>query len=1001
VTDGATRSMSDKRIDGPDDALATTDAKAVVSPMAVSGRTSRGHRRYHACTFLVVGFLLASFGMPPNQAGAVNGDCIQPSTRGVSPTASDCLFVLRAAVGLVTCEPACICAPRGNLPITAGDALVCLKSVVGQSVSLSCPCPPVVARIEIEPGAILLTVAEQTASLDARAFDKNDQPMDVEFAWESTDPDSVSVQQDGSITSHVSPGSAQIIAKAGGRSSPPLLVVVATPVPGASLVFDEDILEMPKPENEDGEYAIGSRYTIVLDNAETPEVGTILLAAESAPVGGRVVGVEARQDGSLLVTLEVVPIAEMFDELLVDEVVGLSSAALEFPAKVLADYEIAQASDGVIFFEPRDGVSSSGAASPGARHVGPGPSGMNASLDGAQGTSALGPFSCQFTTTFPLVSLVAPSFAVTPDLDFVFAYDSGAGDFERLELKGSVKVELKNESQLTAAFEGKVECSVELVALTIPIGGPLAFVIGGHVPLGVGFELGGKTTVASVGFEAAVEASAAFNLGLACPGTQPCEFLHSLNGQADGKIQVRNLPDFADDLSDFLDNARVEPGVLVFGFAKLALGNRFFESLRFEALDVKTGLSAAANLASIPTQLLDENYASDAKLSLEAVAGAGKSFNSLLGLLQVTVVKLESKLSIPLSRSPSALQARADVADFDVGDTVLFTVTLDPETVDFLPIGYNVEQVRIYRLVDLPDLTRRPVMIASKTASTDQVAFQLQWIASEDGEIDSDFFAMVTTILPAAVPLELAPVVAAPPTTTTTTSSTTTTTLPTGNVVASYRYSRVFALALADATPEFRNSTVDQTEHTSFVFSPMTAQAEQSDEGTISSEMVTATATATASTSPELTSNATEGIVRLQDSGTAAGESFLSHSFGSTAAGSHALAILVIDFTVKQATPFHLVAEIEQSVAVLGNCRKEVKLTRFSPFGDVAIVNSADLADPSGTGTAEIDVTGTLTTSTYRLTAEVSCTPLRGGSGLIDVSASYDVDLRIGSAVIP
>jgi len=61
-------------------------------------------------------------------------------TNGSQPTASDCLFILRTAVGAVTCDPACICAPKGSLPTTATDALVCLKKAVGQGVALNCPC---------------------------------------------------------------------------------------------------------------------------------------------------------------------------------------------------------------------------------------------------------------------------------------------------------------------------------------------------------------------------------------------------------------------------------------------------------------------------------------------------------------------------------------------------------------------------------------------------------------------------------------------------------------------------------------------------------------------------------------------------------------------------------------------------------------------------------------------------------------------------------------------
>jgi hypothetical protein len=76
----------------------------------------------------------------PLPALAVLGDCGQPVTNGPSPTATDCLFILQASVDLAACNPECICALRGSLPVSATDALVCLSLSVGQPVTLDCPC---------------------------------------------------------------------------------------------------------------------------------------------------------------------------------------------------------------------------------------------------------------------------------------------------------------------------------------------------------------------------------------------------------------------------------------------------------------------------------------------------------------------------------------------------------------------------------------------------------------------------------------------------------------------------------------------------------------------------------------------------------------------------------------------------------------------------------------------------------------------------------------------
>jgi hypothetical protein len=75
-----------------------------------------------------------------SQAAADQGDCGQPASSGPEPVATDCLYILNVAVGLLTCSPECACAPKGSLPISATDALTCLASVVGGSVAPDCPC---------------------------------------------------------------------------------------------------------------------------------------------------------------------------------------------------------------------------------------------------------------------------------------------------------------------------------------------------------------------------------------------------------------------------------------------------------------------------------------------------------------------------------------------------------------------------------------------------------------------------------------------------------------------------------------------------------------------------------------------------------------------------------------------------------------------------------------------------------------------------------------------
>ncbi len=88
---------------------------------------------------LVVALALAFVVSAASAASAQQ--CSQPVSSGESPVATDCLFILNAAVGLQTCETACICDVNGTggAP-NATDALICLNVAVGIDVSLDCPC---------------------------------------------------------------------------------------------------------------------------------------------------------------------------------------------------------------------------------------------------------------------------------------------------------------------------------------------------------------------------------------------------------------------------------------------------------------------------------------------------------------------------------------------------------------------------------------------------------------------------------------------------------------------------------------------------------------------------------------------------------------------------------------------------------------------------------------------------------------------------------------------
>ncbi len=82
-------------------------------------------------------FLLCS-----RPAWAATGDCGQPISNGDSPTATDALAALRAAVGSLVCE-LCVCDVDDSGVISATDALTILSVAVGNPLVLACAaCEP-------------------------------------------------------------------------------------------------------------------------------------------------------------------------------------------------------------------------------------------------------------------------------------------------------------------------------------------------------------------------------------------------------------------------------------------------------------------------------------------------------------------------------------------------------------------------------------------------------------------------------------------------------------------------------------------------------------------------------------------------------------------------------------------------------------------------------------------------------------------------------------------
>ena len=130
----------------------------------------------------------------------------------------------------------------------------------------------------------------------------------------------------------------------------------------------------------------------------------------------------------------------------------------------------------------------------------------------------------------------------------VMTYLEAVADAERLVIKAEPTLKIASELTESIAFEGKLSCKLELFVFPIPIGGALSFVVGGLVPVGAGFELGGKITLASLKLTSNVEAKANAEIGVVCPGGTACALHTLLEPAPDSPTAVTKLPPAPDDL---------------------------------------------------------------------------------------------------------------------------------------------------------------------------------------------------------------------------------------------------------------------------------------------------------------------------------------------------------------------------------------------------------------------------------------------------------------------
>lgn len=587
------------------------------------------------------------------------------------------------------------------------------------------------ARVEIVQTGVLLTAVGQTRQLQARVLDADGREIERPLRWSSSDPADLAVDDSGLLRAVAANGSSQIVAQADDVASPPLLALTASVTPGALIIDDSQIRQGPQETSPDAEPDFDNSYTVVLAGPDAPALDSLMVGSGSVPLAGRVINTEI-VGGDVLVTLQLVSLPELFPDLEINQTLDLSEVPIEVPAEVMADYTMSREGELFVFSARPDSNTTAKAT---------------AKVGGVQGTRAF-ESACVASITgvsnggnapLPMRIEVPPifKFSMNPTVDLLYTPSRG---LERFLVKARPIFQGEVGFKLTAAFEGKIACKRELFNIPLPIGGPLAFLVGGLIPVGVGLEAGGRITVADVGISDKVEVSTTLEAGLSCQFGD-CDFIADLGGpQASFTVKhtpTLNLPG--------LDDLRYEPAVELFGYAEAAIGNRFLKSLRFTALEGKFGARLSGSFAPQITQMLATTYQSNYKLSLAAGAKAGVSINSVLQLLGLTNINLFAlELTFDLANSPAGT-VTADRAEFRAGEVVNFNVKLDPAKLSFLGLDNAGEILLVRNVFNEAQIVRRQLV----TSGQSEIDFRVPM--SNSGR-SNEFFAFVVTRL---LPLEL------------------------------------------------------------------------------------------------------------------------------------------------------------------------------------------------------------------------------------------------------
>ena len=631
-----------------------------------------------------------------------------------------------------------------------------------------------VAKVVITSGSQLLTGLGETRSLTAQAYNAAGEPVNADITWRASQPDNISVDAyTGDVTANAL-GSSLVTARAGGVDSPPVMMVYTTPVIGAILVSDAQIVSKPRLVDPGAVFDIGTQFTVTLTGITPPQPGDILMGRQSIPLAGRVVSTTTTGN-NIVVTMEITPVNEIFDDLVIKETFDLSQLETRITPAAASYYSMTEQADGTLVFDLLPGAvnATTGAFVPPSARTSASAfqAQARANVGGVSGTRAnpFHPFDCVSSTPeLRNILSITPGtgansgIVIKQNIGLIYEYNQHQGGLQKLGLGGDLGVEFSNKFTIAVQFESKITCKLELFQKNLPLPGPIGFLLGTQIPFGLGGKIGGKVTIADTGYELKVTLAAHVESALVCESGACGSFNGGIRRQTnpatgkeidyitwDAKINL-----LGSDASDL----RFEPNLTGFGYMEIKFGNPLFANLQLSMVEARLGPTQQASLALVDAQIANTIYKSDYKLTNDLKISLGSDIAKIMKIFGALPFSTPSfTLGADLATSPASLAVTSDVEHFTAGDTVAFQVQLDPASVNYLGI-YNVDEVIIYHRTTSDNLER----VATEIATDNQTDFTLAWTADSAGST-GEFYAFVKTrlsLLPDALAeLELGKVV--------------------------------------------------------------------------------------------------------------------------------------------------------------------------------------------------------------------------------------------------